>query len=229
MTSSQTLVKPQKRFSFLVWPLGPLAADVEFQLRGKEKEIQAAITALGNLPLETYMSVWLIKELLSLVKIEGAKLHTVSGPHPAGLVGTQINKIDPINKGEVVWTIAPQDLVIIGQALLEGKFVAERTVALAGSSLESPQYVTATVGTELSGLVAVGAPKEEKARIINGDVLTGTQAQAAEGLGFYNSTVTVIPEGDDYDFFGWNRPIFDKISTSRALTFSWLMPKRSMH
>ncbi len=60
-------------------------------------------------------------------KMDGIELHKVSGPHPAGLVGTQINKIDPINKGEVVWTLTPQDLVIIGEYILTGKFNSERS------------------------------------------------------------------------------------------------------
>ena len=28
------------------------------------------------------------------------------------------------------------------------------------------------------------------------------------------------------NFFGWNKPVFDKVSTSRALTFSWMTPNK---
>ena len=75
-----------------------------------------------------------------LAGLSGITLHKVSGPHPSGNVGTQINKIDPVNKGEVVWTVSPQDLVIIGELLLTGKFNAERIVALVGSSVKKPRY-----------------------------------------------------------------------------------------
>jgi Na+-transporting NADH:ubiquinone oxidoreductase subunit A len=57
-------------------------------------------------------------------------------------------------------------------------------------------------------------------------VLTGSKSSPDGSLGFYNNTVTAIPEGDDYDFFGWNKPIFNKVSNTRALTFSWLQPKK---
>ena len=117
----------------------PLAADVEYVLAGKEAEIQAAITALTKMtPGKIHVGV---KNASGSVfaNIDGVSLHQVSGPHPAGLVGTQINKIDPVNKGEVVWTVDPQDLVIIGELLLTGKFNAERTVALAGSSVKAPK------------------------------------------------------------------------------------------
>jgi len=195
-------------------------------LQGKEKELQAAITALGKLtPGKVHVSVG-AKSNSPLTGLNGIELHKVSGPHPAGLVGTQINMIDPINKGEVVWTVAPQDLVIIGELLLTGKFNAERIVAMAGSSVKAPKYYTTKIGTELSTFLYGSGVKDDNFRVINGDVLTGSKSKPDGHLGFYNNTVTAIPEGDDYELFGWTKPVFNKISTTRALTFSWLQPKK---
>ena len=42
--------------------------------------------------------------------LKGAELHTFAGKHPAGNVGIQIHHIDPVNKGDVVWTVNIQDL-----------------------------------------------------------------------------------------------------------------------
>ncbi len=200
----------------------PLAADMDYVLQAKEQELQAAITALGKLtPGKIHVSVG--KDSKSpLASATGITLHKVSGPHPAGLVGTQINKIDPINKGEMVWTISPQDLVIIGEFLLTGKFNAQRTIALVGSSVKTPKYYTTKIGAEISTFLYASGVKEEKFRLINGDVLTGSRTTPDGHLGYYNATVTAIPEGDDYEFFGWNKPVFNKISSTRALTFSWL-------
>ena len=204
----------------------PLAADVDYVLKGKEKELQAAIKALSTLtPGKINVSV-ANTQTSPFTNIEGVSFHKVSGPHPAGLVGTQINKINPINKGEVVWTIAPQDLVIIGEYLLTGIFNAERTVALSGSSVKSPKYYTTKIGAEISTFLYASGVKEDKFRLINGDVLTGSRTTPEGYLGFYNNTVTAIPEGDDYEFFGWNKPVFNKISSTRALTFSWLSKKK---
>ncbi len=204
----------------------PLAADTDYILQDKEKELQAAITALGKLtPGLVHVSVG--KNSNSpFHKIEDIALHKVSGPHPAGLVGTQINKIDPINKGELVWTLSPQDLVIIGECLLTGKFNAQRTVALVGSSVKKPQYYTTKIGAEIATFLYGSGVNEDNIRVINGDVLTGTKTKPDGYLGFYNVTVTAIPEGDDYEFFGWNKPVFNKISSTRALTFSWLQPNK---
>ena len=71
-----------------------------------------------------------------------------------------------------------------------------------------------------------GVDKGANDRVISGNVLTGKQVNADGVLDFYNNIITVIPEGNDYEFFGWNKPVFNKISTSRALTFSWLTPKK---
>src|SRR5690606_25487988 len=104
----------------------PLAADLDYVLKGKEAELQAAVTALGKMT-EGKVHVSVGKKSQSpLAGLSGIVLHQVSGPHPSGNVGTQINKLGPVNKGEVVWTVAAQDLVIIGELLLTGKFNAER-------------------------------------------------------------------------------------------------------
>ncbi len=204
----------------------PLAADYDFVLQGKEKELQAAVSALAKLtPGKVHVSVG--KSSGSpMAGLNGIALHNVSGPHPAGLVGTQINRIDPINKGEVVWTVTPQDLVIIGELLLTGKFTAERIVALAGSSVKAPKYYRTKIGTEISTFLYASGVNGNNFRVINGDVLTGLKSRQDGHLGYYNNTVTAIPEGDDYELFGWNKPIFNKISATRALTFSWLQPNK---
>ncbi len=204
----------------------PLAADLDYVLKGKETQLQAAITALSKFTSgKVHVSVGKSGNS-PLASLNGVEIHKVSGPHPVGLVGTQINKIDPINKGEVVWTVAPQDLITIGDLLLTGVFNPERTVALVGSSVKSPKYYTTKIGAEISTFLYASGVNSENFRVINGDVLTGSKSTPDGNLGYYNVTVTAIPEGDDYELFGWNKPIFNKISTTKALTFSWLTPKK---
>ena len=204
----------------------PLAADLDFVLKGKEAELQAAVSALAKLT-EGAVHIGIKDNHSPLAGLNDVTLHKVSGPHPAGNVGTHINKISPINKGETVWTINAIDLVIIGELLLTGKFNAERIVALAGSSVQKPRYFKTKIGSEVSTMIYdSGVEKNGNDRIISGNVLTGKQVKPDGSLGYYDNLITVIPEGDDYEFFGWNKPVFDKISPSRALTFSWLNPKK---
>lgn len=205
----------------------PLAADLDYTLQGKEAELQAAVSALGKLT-EGQVHVGVGKNTNSpLAGLSGVSLHKVSGPHPSGNVGTLINKIDPVNKGETVWTVSAQDLVIIGELLLTGKFNAERIVALAGSEVKSPRYLITKLGAEVATMIYdKGVEKDANARIISGSVLTGKEIKPDGYLDYYSNVITIIPEGDDYEFFGWTKPVFNKISTSRALTFSWLTPKK---
>jgi len=199
----------------------PLAADYNFTLKGKEKELQVALTAVSKLTSgKVHVSV--AKNSVSpLEGLNNIELHKISGPHPIGNVSTQIAHIDPINKGEVVWVVTPQDLVVIGELLLTGNFNATRTIALTGSQFGKPSYVTAIAGAAISGLVK-GNLTKENSRLISGNVLTGKQVDQDSYLGYYDNQITAIPEGDDYEFMGWNKPIFNKVSTSRAFTFSWL-------
>ncbi|SDR69140.1 Na+-transporting NADH:ubiquinone oxidoreductase subunit A [Polaribacter sp. KT25b] len=203
----------------------PLAADLDYTLADKQAELQAAITAVSKLTDgKVHVSVG-ANSNSSFAKLNGIELHKVSGPHPSGNVSTQIAKIDPINKGEVVWVVSPQDLVIIGELLLTGKFNATRTVALTGSKFNKPQYVTAIAGANIADIVANNIDNNNT-RIISGNVLSGTQVKEDGFLGYYDNQITAIPEGDDYEFFGWTKPVFNKVSTSRALTFSWLSPSK---
>ncbi|MCD2260322.1 Na(+)-translocating NADH-quinone reductase subunit A [Psychroserpens luteolus] len=204
----------------------PLAADLDFVLSGKEAELQATVSVLSKLT-EGQVHIGIGSNNSPLAGMNDAVIHKVFGPHPAGNVGTHINKIDPVNKGETVWTINAQDLVVIGELLLTGKFNPERVVALAGSSVKKPRYFKTRIGSEVATMVYDnGVEKDGNDRIISGNVLSGKQLKPDGSLGFYDNVITVIPEGNDYELFGWNKPIFNKVSTSRAFTFSWLNPKK---
>ena len=205
----------------------PLAADLDYTLTGKESELQAAVTALSKLT-EGKVHVSVGKDSNSpLASLNDVAIHTVSGPHPSGNVGTLINKVNPVNKGEVVWTVNAQDLVIIGELLLTGRFNAERIIAFAGSSVKKPRYFKTKIGAEVATMIYDnGVEKDGNDRIISGNVLSGKEVQPDGSLDYYSNIISVIPEGDDYEFFGWNKPVFDKISNTRAFTFSWLNPKK---
>ena len=205
----------------------PLAPDYDYVLKGKEQALQTALTALSKLTTgKVHVSVFKDSSLSPFRNLKDIVVHNVSGPHPAGNVSTQIAQISPINKGEVVWVVTPQDLVVIGELFLTGKLNLTRTVALTGACIEKPHYVTVLAGAQISGVVASQVKDAANTRVISGDVLTGTQVNETGFLGFYDDQITAIPEGNDYDLFGWAKPITNKVSLTRSLTFSWLNPKK---
>jgi Na+-transporting NADH:ubiquinone oxidoreductase subunit A len=162
-------------------------------------------------------------------KIEGYENNLFSGPHPSGNVGIQIHHIDPVNKGDVVWSTSPQGLIEIGKLFIEGKYDASKTICLVGSEVIEPQYYSFISGASLNNLLNKNT-SNNNLRIISGNVLTGTSVSADGYLGFYDSMVTVIPEGNKHEFLGWVMPVISKISFQRAFgLFSFLNPKKKYH
>ena len=177
----------------------PLAASFEFEVKGQEQDFQTGLTALSKMA-KTYLGVG-----------EGSSLEG-----------------NPVNKGEVVWTIGdPTVVLFIGRLFNTGKVDLKRTVALCGSEINNPAYVDMLVGEELSTLLSNSYDASKSVRIINGNVLTGKPTTKEGFLGAHTSEITVIPEGNDADeMLGWIMPRFNQFSVSRSY-FSWLCGKKN--
>ncbi|MEX0982400.1 MAG: Na(+)-translocating NADH-quinone reductase subunit A [Bacteroidales bacterium] len=204
----------------------PLAPDYDFIMKDSEKEFQTGINALVQLT-EGKVHLGLDAEYpaaKAYIEAKNVVRHYFKGPHPAGNVGIQIHKIAPINKGEKVWTIRPQDVVSIGRLFQTGKYDPNMIVALCGSEVIKPVYYKTIRGAEVSTIIHENL-KQDNVRIISGNVLTGRKISPEGFIGFSDAHVTVIPEGDYYEMFGWITPGFNKFSVSRSF-FSWLTPDR---
>ena len=201
----------------------PLAADFDFEVKGQEGDFQTGLTALSKIA-KTYLGCGVHS---SFEHCQNVEVTVFDGPCPAGNVGVQVNHLDPVNKGEVVWTIGdPTVVLFIGRLFNTGKVDLRRTVALCGSEVKAPAYVDMLVGEELSTLLSNSYDADRHVRIINGNVLTGRPTTKEGFLGAHTSEITVIPEGDDADeFAGWIMPRFKQFSVSRSY-FSWLCGKK---
>ncbi len=204
----------------------PLAPDFEFVLKGQEADFQSGLDVLACLA-SVHLGVSVRQQSPALRNAKNVRVHLFDGPHPAGNVGIQIHHVDPINKGEQVWTLGAEDVIFIGRTLRTGHVDLTRTIVLAGSEVTTPAYVRMKVGAQLStllkGRVVLG---DRVVRVIDGNVLTGHPTTADGFLGAHSTQVTVIPEGSDVDeFFGWISPRLNDFSTSRAY-FSWLFGRK---
>ena len=205
----------------------PLAASFEYEVKGQEADFQTGLTALSKIA-KTYLGVGVASKLTSQISnLKDVEVNIFDGKCPAGNVGVQVNNIDPVNKGEVVWTIGdPTVVLFIGRLFNTGKVNLTRTVALCGSEIKSPAYVDMLVGEELSTLLSNSYDASNSVRIINGNVLTGKPTTKEGFLGAHASEITVIPEGDKADeMLGWILPRFKQFSVSRSY-FSWLCGKK---
>lgn len=201
----------------------PLAPDLSFILEGQDQFFQAGIDVLKKLtPGVVHLNLDGKAEVSQLFsKAKDVQINTIVGPHPAGNVGVQVHHIDPISKGDVVWTVDPVAVARIGKLFIEGIYDTSRLIALTGSEVKKRAYVKTYTGACLNKLLADNVT-EGKNRYISGNVLTGEAVGEDGYLSNYHHQITVIPEGDEEEFLGWIKPSTNKLSFHKAfgmLTF----------
>ncbi len=202
----------------------PLAPNYNFVLKDELATFQTGVDALAKLT-DGKVNLGVNRNSI-FTSIKNVEINTFDGPHPAGNVGIQIHHTAPLNKGDVVWTVHVQDVLFIGRLFETGKVDFTKTVALTGSEVEDPKYYKTILGTPVSAITGGNLKQADyNQRIISGNVLTGTKVEPAGYLGFYDSQISVIPEGDNYEFMGWALPGVDKFSASKAF-LSKLFPKK---
>ncbi len=202
----------------------PLAPDFDLIVHGRGEEFQAGLDILSKLTSgKIFLNVQAQKTMSKVfLNSKNVEINSFYGPHPVGNVSLHISKLDPINKGETVWYIYPKDVLMLGHLFLTGQYDTSQIVALTGSEVLHPKYYKTHAGASIRNMVTKNTAKG-KLRYISGNVLTGDKIEIDGFVGYYHSQVTVIPEGDYYEFFGWATPGFNKLSISRSFP-SFLTP-----
>ena len=205
----------------------PLSADFNYVVEGQEEDFKNGLRALACIA-KLYLGISPEQVNTAILPVKEADVRIFDGPNPSGNVGVQINHIDPVNKGETVWTMAPEDVIFIGRLLRTGRVNMTRRIALAGAEVKEPRYMEVPLGSKLSDIVnGQLCEATHLQRIINGNPLVGRQSTQEDFLDAHATEVCVIPDGGDVDeAFGWIMPRFNQFSTSRSY-FSWLQPKRA--
>tara|TARA_B100001113_G_scaffold69221_1_gene53587 strand:- start:11895 stop:13247 length:1353 start_codon:yes stop_codon:yes gene_type:complete len=205
---------------------GPLAIDNDFALYGMDELFQKGLDVITKLTNgKTHLNLdgnTNSSKVFSDAK--GVEINSFSGPHPAGNVGVQIHHLDPINKGDIIWFLEPQDVIVIARLFCEGKYDVSRIISLCGSEVSKPRYYRIISGSCVANLISDNVEQDNN-RVICGDVLSGTKIKKDGYLGFYDTQLTVIKEGNEQEFLGWALPGIDKFSMSKSY-FSWLFPTR---
>jgi Na+-transporting NADH:ubiquinone oxidoreductase subunit A len=145
-------------------------------------------------------------------EVAGVRVTSFSGPHPAGLAGTHIHHLDPVNADKTVWTIGYQDVIALGALFTTGKLDNTRVVALGGPQVVVPRLLTTQLGANLNQLV-IGELANDENRVISGSVLSGRKAAGEFAfLGRYHNQVSVIREGREREFLHYLRAGVNKHS-----------------
>lgn len=151
-------------------------------------------------------------------KIPGAGIANVqveefAGPHPAGLAGTHIHFLDPVDAHRTVWTIGYQDVIAIGRLFVSGRLPVERIVALGGPMVDKPRLLRTRLGASLDELTAGELKTGTRVRVISGSVFGGrTSRGACAWLGRYDQQISCLEEGTEREFMHYLRAGTDKHS-----------------
>ena len=205
----------------------PLSADPENIIKLNKEDFLfglSVIKKLGDCPI--HLSLGESSEL-DLSEDDQLRLHSFSGPHPAGLVGTQMHFISPATLTNINWTIGYQDVIAIGQLFQTGLINVERVISLGGPQASNPCFLKTRLGACTDELTA-GELTHRENRIISGSVISGREAIGPYAyLGRYHNQISVIsePNSKDRDFMNWLTPGPRKFSKI-PLFLSALFPKK---
>ena len=205
----------------------PLAVDVNVALEGKLEDFQEGLKVLSKLTEGTmFVCQGDASDFSAQVDgIANAQLETFSGDHPAGLVGTHIHTLFPVNRNRIAWHIGYQDVVAVGRLFKTGQVDVERVISFSGPAALKPAVIRTRLGAEVAPLIE-GRTTLAETRLVDGSVFYGRtmskQADTEGFLGRYRVQVTAILEGREREFLGWLKPGGEKYSVTRAF-FSPMM------
>jgi Na+-transporting NADH:ubiquinone oxidoreductase subunit A len=142
--------------------------------------------------------------------------HAVAGPYPAGDPGVSLYHIKKSAQDNRAWTISGQNLLLLADLLKNGRYPIERTIVVAGIGAPFPQHISTRIGIPLEQIAGISNSAATGKRYITGGVFNGYRSNADAYLGFLETSLTILPEGDSREMFGFARPGLKKPSHSRA-------------
>ncbi|NOX17556.1 MAG: Na(+)-translocating NADH-quinone reductase subunit A [Chlorobi bacterium] len=194
----------------------PLAPNMSKVLEGKENSLINGLKVISKL---TDGKVFFVKSpslAVNVGDVEKVHVEEFTGPHPAGLPGTHIHFLDPVNSTKNVFQIDAQDVAAIGDLFTTGKLNNERIISFAGPSVEKPRMIKTRIGASIDDIVARELV-EGNHRVISGSVLSGFHAKDALAyLGRFHRQISVVEEGTERHFLGWVAPGMDEFSVKRT-------------
>ncbi len=204
----------------------PLAAAPEPIIKARGDEFVYGLQAIRHLTNGSVYVCCAEGAALPVPSVDRVVVKEFAGPHPAGLPGTHIHFLDPVSDRKVVWHLGYQDVIAIGGLLTTGRVSSERVVSLAGPEVKQPRLLRVPLGASLDDLTAGELEHPADDRVISGSVLAGRAAKGLQAyLGRYHLQISVVREGKEREFLGWQMPGFDKYSIRRIFAAS-LSPGR---
>lgn len=206
----------------------PLSLDLGSVLDGQEVVLQAGLDLVRKLTDgDVHLCYGSEAESSVLKEAQNVKHQIFSGPHPAGNVSTFLHNVDPINKGEIIWYMDVQDVLRYGVFALEGRYSADRVVAVTGEGVSKGhrQYVRTIIGAPIQECVQ-GEVLQKDHRYLSGSLLSGFDAGYNGFVRFYDSQIHVLPDFPQRKLLRFFRPGFNEYTFSHTYAGTFLGKNR---
>ncbi len=190
----------------------PFQPNPDVYLKGKRDLFGYGLQILRKLVPDVHVCVSSGSSAV-LKTLNGFVTHTYTGNYPAGDPGVLLYHIKKSPSENRSWYISGQDVLLLAQFLKTGAYPTERTVTIAGSSALERKHIRTRFGVPLEHLAKT---ENEDSRYAVGGVLRGYSASRQTYMGFYETSLALLPEGREKEPFGFVRPGYEKPSYSRA-------------
>jgi len=192
----------------------PFQPNPESYLGAQDDLLKYGMDVLNKLCETVYLTV--TDTYTPSEQLKSMATHRISGPYPAGEPGVLLYQIKKSPDENRSWTISGQNLLLLASLLKNGHYPIDRTIVVAGIGAPSPQHVATRVGVSLAQIAGLTGPATAGKRYISGGVFNGYRSHADAYLGLLETSLTILPEGDTREMFGFARPGLGKPSHSRA-------------
>lgn len=149
----------------------------------------------------------------------------VNGRFPSFNPGVVLYKIKKTPEENKSWYIDGQNLAALGETLLKGKYFTEKVFLVGGDKINEPYHIKSRSGAPVKSLIKPDLDLQEKLRFISGDVFSGFKTNENGYTGFYESSLSIIPEGDEKEYFGFVRLGAHKPSYSKTFLSAFVNSK----
>jgi Na+-transporting NADH:ubiquinone oxidoreductase subunit A len=198
--------------------LEPFQPDPEIYLEDKHGHFDFGMRILTKLTSQVYVSVGQDKNG-AIERLKAWITHAYSGNYPAHDAGVLLYRTKTNPEENRAWVIKGQDLLLLADFFTKGRYPTERTVVLAGSLAPEPRHYRTRLGIPVQHLLPDGYTPEKTPRYVVGGVLTGYSVPENSYLGMLETSLIMIPEGNEKgEFLGFVRPGFKRPSYSRTFT-----------
>lgn len=204
----------------------PLAADPQVIIPERAEDFRNGLRVLERLTDGRLFLCQAPGAELPRTDCQRLDLAEFGGRHPAGLAGTHIHMLDPVDADSEVWYLGYQDVIAFGALFTRGVPDFSRVIALGGPSVKHPRLLRTRMGVNTDDLLT-GEIHAVESRAVSGSVLSGRRAAGwGSYLSRYHTQISVLPEGYQREFMGWIRPGRDKFSKINVFLSSLLPPMK---